>query len=56
MMLSSRSFVSFWAEVEVFVLLDCLALVNSCHSCYFRKDTMFDLRRITIMTAVHNAD
>lgn len=47
-------FAGFWAQVAIVVLLDCLALVNSCHSCYFRRDTLFDLRRITLMVAVYN--
>lgn len=47
-------FVRFWSQVAIVALLDCLALVNNCHSCYFRRDTLFDLRRITIMVAVHN--
>lgn len=47
-------FCLFWTNVAIVVLLDCLALVNDQHACYFRCDTLFDLRRITIMTAVHN--
>lgn len=53
-MLCGDGFGRFWCEVQVFVLLECLNLVNSCHGCYFKKDTLFDLRRITIMTAVYN--
>jgi hypothetical protein len=44
----------FWTEVAIVVLLDCLMLVKDrkCHPCFFRADTLFDLRRTTIFTAV----
>lgn len=44
----------FWSEATVFVLLDTLMLVKDrlLHPCFFRKDTLFDIRRTAILTAV----
>ena len=50
----AADFVSFWCEVQVFVLLDTLMLVKdkTCHPCFFQKSTLFDLRRTAVLTAV----
>jgi hypothetical protein len=47
-------FERFWAEVVIFVLLDTLGLVRNrlCHPCFFKADTLFDIRRTRIFTMV----